>query len=202
MKTLKIVLEGEAPVKKNQRKESWTRTDKNTGQRYPLKFKASWYTKVWTNYATEAVQRLYTWKEVVQKQTGVIKFPISGEYVVSMIFFRKKVLETKVDLDNLVGGILDILCGNSGLKMDANYWKIDHEDYQILSDDRIEVVKTHGASTCFYAPTNPHTEIFISDFTLEQYSKVFKIYHPQAELGWMPNATPSLFPEKSILDDL
>ena len=205
MKTLKIVLEGEAPVKKNQRKEAWTKKDKKTGVIKALKFKASWYTPIWNDYAALAIQRLYKWKQIVLKQTGVIRFPLRGEFVVSMVFFRRKTLETKLDLDNLEGGILDILAGNSGVKLDAAKWKIDHEDYKILHDDSIEFVRSHGASTCFYAPTNPHTEVFISDFTLEKYSEVFKIWHPQAELGWMPTNTPSLFEGDKItnpLDDL
>ena len=201
MKTIKIVLEGEAPVKKNQRTSAWTRTDKATGNIIPLKKKASWYSKAWTTYGTLAIQRLYHIREVIKRTEGNI-FPLRGEYVVSMVFFRKTVLTSKLDLDNLVQGIVDILAGNSGINLSAKHWKIDHDDYKILNDDSIMHIKSLGSSTCFYSPSNPHTEIFISDFDLKVYSEVFKLWHPQAEIGWMPEQQRSLFKEDNLLDQL
>jgi len=201
MKTFKIVLEDEAPVKKNQRKEAWTRKDKKTGVITPLNFKASWYTKAWNKYAALAIQRLYKWRQIVEK-IEKIKFPLKGEYVVSMVFFRSTVLTSKLDLDNLEGGILDILAGNSGIDLSAAKWKIDHNDYKILNDDSVTHVKNHGCSICFYAPSNPHTEIFISEFDLAKYGEIFKLWHPGAQLGWIPPQQTHLFQENDLLDNL
>jgi len=190
MTTYKIVLPNEAPIKKNQAKSAWTRKDKN-GNIIPLSNKATWYSKSWNTYAKLAVQRLYVWKQVVTKKyidnlPHRKLFPLTGQYVVSMIFFRTSVLK-KIDLENLEGGILDILAGNSGLKIPKKS-AITHEDYKIFADDSIEFIKNHGASTCFLNPTNPHTEIFISEFTLDKFREVFKLWHPDATLGWIPDS--------------
>jgi hypothetical protein len=201
MKTLKIVLEGEAPVKKSQRKAAWTRTDKKTGAIVPLKTKASWYSKAWTTYGALAIQRLYAWKEIVRR-TEDIKFPLCGEYVISMVFFRSTVLTATLDLDNLMGGIMDILAGNSGIDLKGKHWKITQDSYKILNDDSVIHMKSPGASTCFYSPSNPHTEIFISDFDLKTYGEVFKLWHPNAELGWIPTQQTNLFANNTLLDDL
>lgn len=191
--TYKIVLEREAPVKKNQANSAWTRKDKS-GNIIPLKAKATWYSKAWIEYAKFAIQRLYTWKQIVEKQHNV-KFPLEGEYVVSMIFFRKSIptdYKSKLDLDNLIAGILDILTGTSGLKLPKKS-PIDHSDYKVLADDSVVYVKNHGCSTCFLNPNNPHTEIFISDFNMKTFGEVFRLWHPDAELGWLPAGQSSLF---------
>ena len=201
MKTLKIVLEDEAPIKKKARKSSWTYTDNKTGAILPRQSPISWYSKAWRKYGVLAIQRLYAWKQVVEK-TEDIKFPLRGEYVISIVFFRKTVLTATIDLENLEGGILDILAGNSGIDLSAKHWKIDHSDYKILNDDSIIHVKNHGASACFYSPSNPHTEIFISDFDLVTYAKVFQLWHPQAKLGWIPTQQTNLFQNSTLLDDL
>jgi hypothetical protein len=204
MTNFKIVIPGEAPVKKNNRKESYTRVDKKTGERVALSFPISWYTPTYNEWAGSMVQRLIKWKRSNPER---LNFPLKGQYVCTMLFFYKTHLYlehkeqkgkgdgTTLDLSNLYDSILDTLAGNSGLTFPKKA-NIFHEDYRIIADDSVAYIKNHGASYVFQDYGNPRTEIFISDFKLSHIADIMKLCHPGLEVGYIPE--PDIQPQVSM----
>jgi hypothetical protein len=190
----KIVIPGEAPVKKNARKEAFTRKDKKTGEFVALKFPISYYTESYREWAGIMVQRLIKWKRSNPER---LVFPLRDQYVCTMLFFYKTNLYlehkeskgkgdgTTLDLSNLYDSILDILAGNSGLVFPKRSG-ITHEDYRIITDDSLAYIKNHGASYVFQDYGNPRTEVFISDFKLSYIADIMKLCHPGLEVGYLP----------------
>lgn len=178
----KLIIPGEAPVKKNARKQAFTRKDKATGVYKSLNFPISYYSKEYNEWAWIAIQYLKAWK----KKNIVIT--LEGEYVCTMWFFRSTSFNTSgkkgrgsgqtIDLQNLYDSILDCLAGNSGIAIPKKL-NMEHSDYQIITDDSFAFIRSHGASHIFYDPINPRTEVFLTPFRLDMLTKSMEIFHPR-----------------------
>jgi len=184
-----ITLQGNCPIKKNAAGKLWFRTDPKTKAKIPLKFPIIYYQDNYTKWAKEAVQHLIAWK-----QKCPVRFPLSGSYFVSFWIWRdtKNVLEEskgKIDLSNLIEAPQDVLAGSAGSFLDTKGHKFDHSLYQIFSDDNVNIITSLGTSKTFYTPVNPHTDIFISPFSLDKFAKVHKYIHsldPPPEIDDVP----------------
>ena len=183
MKSIFLTVPNQAPVKKNNRKEAYTRKDKKTGVYMPLRFPISYYTPSYNEWAWNAVQYMRSWKE---KNPTMIQ----SEIVATMWFFRKTDLSQVIDLQNLYDSICDLLAGNSGINLPKSL-HMEHSDYQILSDDSFQFLKSHGISHIFQDKLNPRTEVFISDFKLPMINEAFKIFHPDIDRNSIITELPS-----------
>ncbi len=195
MINLKIVLPGECPIKKNCMGELWFRKDKATGLKIPLKQPVKYYSQAYVEWAEGAVQHLFVWK---QRQSD---FKIlSGSYFITFLFFRKTSMEQVIDLSNLYEAPQDVLQGKAGNFLDMvktikgirHIVKYDHDRYKILAEDSHQYITSHGASHIFYDPLNPRTEIYISEFNLQKLFEVFKLIHPDQEIGYQKPEEPKL----------
>lgn len=182
-----LIIPGEAPTKKNARKESWVRKDER-GNFVPLSFPVSWYSKEYTNWAWKTVQYLRAWRN--DKHGWLPGSWLTGQYVCTCWFFRSTPFNVtgatgkgsgqKIDLQNLYDSVLDCFAGNSGLTIPKKL-AMDHEDYKIISDDSFAFIKSHGVSHIFYDPTNPRTEVYLSPFHLTMITQGFRFFHPDIE---------------------
>jgi len=172
METLRIVLSGECPIKKNSMKKLWFRTDKN-GNQIPLKFPIMYYPKPYEEWVKENISHLAIFKV----KNPDIKFPLTGKYFISFWWFRKRV--ARMDFDNLSQAPMDILAGNGGNFLGKDY---KHSWYQILADDNLDIVTCMPTSHLFYDPVNPRTEIFITSFDIEKFSNIHKYIYAIKDL--------------------
>lgn len=190
MQTLKIVIPGQPVIKKNSTGKLWFYTDKKTGNKIPLPKPRTYYGKSYQKWAKRAVETLTVWKS----KHSELNFPLGQDgttFVVSILCFIDH--SYKVDLSNLVEAAQDVLTGNAGKALfdkirqkDGKKYKekFDHFKYQVLSDDNFKVIKSLGASTIMIDPINPRTEIYISEFNLKLWSKMWKLLHPDVSIKY------------------
>ena len=162
MDTIRIILKGECPIKKNAMKKLWFRTDKK-GNKIPLKFPIMYYPKKYVDWVKENITHLAVYKT----KHSEIKFPLSGKYFISFWWFRKRVV--RMDFDNLSQAPMDLLAGDGGNFLGKDY---KHSWYQILSDDNLDIVTCMPTSHLFYDPISPRTEIFIVPFDMKKFSLI------------------------------
>lgn len=188
-----IRLEGNCPIKKNAAGKIWYRDGK------PLKFPIIYYQANYQKWAKEGVQHLMAFK---QKFTAV-KFPLTGSYFVSFWMWRdtRNVLEeskAKIDMSNLIEAPQDLLAGNAGNFLDTGKRKFDHSLYQILADDNCNIITSLGTSRVFYTPDDPHTDIFISPFSLDKFAKIHKFIHSIDPVPEIDDVPLDLFGRKKL----
>ena len=205
MINFKLVIPGNAIVKKNTTGQLWFRTVKDGGlvRKIPLAVPIVYYSEAYQNWAKQAVQTLGVFKSNLFLSNGklpdenILRLPISEPIIVTYVFFISD--KRRVDLSNLIEAPQDVLAGNAGNFLDAhrtvNKEKItiqyDHTKYQIIADDNREIVKNYGGSTIMYDPRSPRTEIFISSFDLSKWKQVMDACHPDLKLGAV-SETPQL----------
>lgn len=192
-----IRLEGNCPIKKNDVDKIWYRMQ--GGKKVYLPYPLVYYNKRYTDWAKIAVQRLISFKE---KFTAV-NFPLKGSYFVSFWIWRntKNVLEetkSKIDLSNLIEAPQDLLSGSAGNFLDTGKRKFDHSLYQILEDDNCNIVTSLGTSRVFYTPNDPHTDIFISPFSLDKFAKIHKYIHSIDPVPEIDDVPLDLFGKKKL----
>ena len=163
MDTIRIILKGECPIKKNAMKKVWFRVDKR-GNKIPLKFPIMYYPKEYENWIKDNITRLAVFKTKYLKD---IKFPLSGKHFVSFWWFRRRV--ARVDFDNLSQAPMDILSGKGGNFLGKGY---KHSWYQIMADDNLDIITCMPTSHLIYDPVNPRTEIFIVPFEMKKFSLI------------------------------
>lgn len=157
---LKIILPGEARVKKNSQTISYIYEDKfgklkirmtSDGRFAPV----TYYTKAYNTWAKDAMQALMVFKS----KHSDIKFPLDGKYNLCCRFFSRE--DKVVDLSALYEGVQDCLIGKSGVSKDS----IPGNLYQIIQDDSVRFIGSHDGSRYIYLPAEePRTEIIITDF--------------------------------------
>lgn len=187
MKTAKIVIPGQPMVKKNNMQKLWFRKDKQ-GRKIPLSRPVLYYTGAYKEWGKKFVEKLIIWKSENFKKVEFLSNP-ENPLVLSCLFFLPH--SYTVDLTALIEGVQDILAGNVGSFLDKTKQvegtkhkiKFNHNLYKIIPDDNWRVIKNLGSSTVLLDPQNPRTEIYISEFSLEIWSRVFKELHPEVKIG-------------------
>jgi len=141
-RNFRIVLPGQAPIKKNSMGEMWFRTDKKTNAKIPLKAPIKYYSKAYTSWAKKNVIVLGNWKQQHEEEFSL---PLSGAYIITFLFFRRT--NERIDLSNLYEGVQDLLTGHAGNFLDKTTTKggvkrkikFNHDLYKIFDDDNSDI---------------------------------------------------------------
>lgn len=151
---IKIVIPGNAIVKKNSKKTSLFTKSKKTGRLIQLKRPITYYSKQYNEWSKDAVQAC----AIVKTKHPKIIFPITTRIILKMLFFFDK--NIKVDLSNLYEGVQDIITGN------CHSVNIPNNLYKILEDDSVRFILGHDGSRFLLDQLNPRTEVYLIPFKL------------------------------------
>jgi hypothetical protein len=152
-----LVIPGCPIVKKNTRKTSNYRKDKN-GKLIMLSNPISYYSKAYTEWGKTALVKC------VDLRTKLLadgwELPITDRINLKCLFFFDA--DRVVDLSNLYEGVQDLLAGNAGVYED----KVPKQYYQIIMDDSVRFIGGHDGSRFLLDYINPRTEVTIEPFIL------------------------------------
>ena len=152
---IKLVIPGNAIVKKNTAKTSLFMRDKRSGKLIARPAPVHYYSEEYIRWAADAMQICYNFKN----KHPEIPFPLSDRVNLKCMFYYNKLIT--VDQSALYEGLQDVLAGKSGLK-DKSYLSLHPESYQILLDDSVRYVGGHDGSRWVLEYINPRTEITIT----------------------------------------
>ena len=184
MNNFKIILPGEAPVKKNSMGKMHYSVNKKTGVKIPLTHPYTYYSKAYVLWAKRAVLTLVNWK---RNNPANLKLPLANPLIITLLFFRKH--KGRIDLSNLYEGSQDLLGGTAGNFLDkvkrGKKLKFNHEHYKVLADDNTDIIVNHGASKIFHVPFEEmcRTEIFFTLYDHDKWEYIFKYLYPDLEIG-------------------
>jgi len=151
---IKIVIPGNAIVKKNSKKTSLYRKDKRSGRIIPLSKPVTYYSKQYNEWSKGAVQAC----AIAKTKHPEIIFPITSRIILKMLFFFNK--NMRIDLSNLYEGVQDVITGN------CHSVSIPNSIYKILEDDSVRFIMGHDGSRFLLDYKNPHTEIYLYPYIL------------------------------------
>lgn len=152
-----LIIPGCPIVKKNTRKTSNYRKDKN-GKLIMLANPISYYSKAYTEWAKTALARCINFRNQLQKDGW--ELPIADMINLKCLFFFDT--NRVVDLSNLYEGVQDLLAGNAGVYED----KVPKNLYQIIMDDSVRFIAGHDGSRFLLDYTNPRSEVTLQPFTM------------------------------------
>lgn len=155
MKEIKIIIPGNAINKKSTHKMSLYMKDKH-GRRIPRKFPVYYYSEAWKKWGQKAIVVCNRYKALHPE----IAFPITERMNLKVLFYMDKII--KIDLSAMYEGIQDVLAGNAGVG------KLEPSIYQIIEDDSIRFIGSHDGSRVFYDKINPRTEVYLTEFKVDQ----------------------------------
>lgn len=151
---IKIIIPGRVAIKKNTQKFSFVYTDKfgrKINRPYPLLY----YTKVYKDWALSAIKACVETKN----KYSDIKFPICFPVNVAVKFYFNSLV--KIDLVNMLEGVLDVLAGNAGVYKES----FPSHIYQILEDDSVKNIFSLDGTRFYYTPAEEErTEITIKNY--------------------------------------
>ena len=151
---IKIIIPGQAIVKKNTVRHSMFYKDK-FGRNIPRPAPLVYYTKPYTEWAKGAIIACANFKTTHPD----IEFPLSGQYNLACKFVYAE--NKKVDISNLLEGVQDVLAGNAGACKDS----VPSEYYQIIEDDSVRFICSLDGCRFIYSPSEkPRTEVILTDF--------------------------------------
>lgn len=155
--TIKLAIPGVPIVKKNTRKTSSFRKDKQ-GRLIPLSSPVSYYSKAYNEWAKVAIMRCVNLKQFLVKEGW--ELPITDKINLKCLFFFDA--DRVVDLSNLYEGVQDLLTGHAGVYED----KVPKNLYQIIMDDSVRFIAGHDGSRFYLDYVNPRTEVYIEKFKI------------------------------------
>jgi len=155
--SITFVIPGCPIVKKNTRKTSNYRKDKN-GKLIMLPNPISYYSKAYNEWAKTALVKCVDLRNKLLAEGW--ELPITDRMNLKMLFFFDT--DRVVDLSNLYEGVQDLLAGNAGVYED----EVPKAYYQIIMDDSVRFIGSHDGSRFLLDYVNPRTEVTLEPFII------------------------------------